>query len=620
MTATVTVLTVTDLFTPAASGIGASGVVPLTPPAGSWFARQIQSATTIGMPTTSWHSGDVELELLAINAIALSQDDAWISLYAQSAFLSTAASGSVTYQALNGQLITTYVTPDPSIPSQNPTGALGFLDLTMQGVYGISRVLATYAVGPLAIANLGATTIGPYTAGTYHASNALEGSTYSNTGTFSVPPSTIAGNGGQIATLSVGLTSTSFTTQAPHGLTVGASVYIALPAAASVLFNGALTTFALVTDVPSSNAATVAVGSNGAFNGGGNVYLCTTANMQADVIGVPGNSGPGAVTNAITSSPNVLISNIVPWNGTNYESNASAASRAVLSLAAASPNGPSQAYEYFALSAQSLLAGTYTFSNGGIVAAKTISSPATGIVITTIASSTPASTALGQNVTPGCAQNAISGMTNANPAVVTCANGIGLASGGTMGVILSGVLGTLGGAANGSWIGTYVSANSFSIPLNTTALSAFSTSGQVEGGDLGAVDNLLQDNVVPDGITSIAQSALALPIAIAATVTVPAVNVATYKIAAPAAITTYLTNNPELPIGGIVSSVLAPVPVSFDQIVAALINAGILAPGQASYVIGTPTVTVNGGTIDVPFPTSQYQAVLASFTLTVVGV
>ncbi len=49
-------LTVTQLFTPASSGIGSSGVVPLTPIADSWYAVELNIAQLVGLPTTACKS------------------------------------------------------------------------------------------------------------------------------------------------------------------------------------------------------------------------------------------------------------------------------------------------------------------------------------------------------------------------------------------------------------------------------------------------------------------------------------------------------------------------------------------------------------------------------------
>jgi len=608
-------LTVSQLFTPASSGVSQTGAVPLTPASGTWLSLELQAAAIVQLPTTSWQPGAPERTILAINAVMLSQSDAFVSAFAQGAFLYSAATGTVTYQALNGQQITTPVTPDPSNPAQNPTGALGWLDLLGQNVYDVDRLAATFAAGPLAIANLGVSTAGPYVAGTFHAANTSSGATYSNTLSFSVPPSTIAGSGGVVTGVTVGLTTTVITTQSPHGLTAGASVYINVPTTSGV--SGLAGVFALVTAAV-GNVFSVSLGSSGTYTSGGNVYLCTVASMQADAVSVGSNAAIGAVTTAVTQIPAAQISNLVPWSASNWESNLAYAGRCQASLAAASPNGPSQAYIYFALSAQQILSKAsppYTFTNGGITAANNYSNPQTGLIYTVVASATPASSTLGAAVTPGVAQLPITAVTNANPCVITCASNTSLAPGQSMTVAISGVLGTAG--VNGSFLGTYVSATSFSIPIDTSAAGSYTGGGFVEGGDLGAVDALLQENVVPDNETALTVSALALPVTVVATVSVPQAYVQTYKLAAPAAIQTYLAS---LPVGGIYPDG-EQVPVSYDEIVAALINAGVLTLGQASYVRGTPTVTLNGGVVDVPFPTFQYQAIpSASTSVTVLGV
>src|SRR6185312_7263696 len=173
------------------------------------------------------------------------------------------------------------------------------------------------------------------------------------------------------------------------------------------------------------NVFSVSLSSSGTYTSGGNVYLCTVASMQADAVSVGSNAAIGAVTTAVTQIPAAQISNLVPWSASNWESNLAYAGRCQASLAAASPNGPSQAYIYFALSAQQILSKAsppYTFTNGGITAANNYSNPQTGLIYTVVASATPASSTLGAAVTPGVAQLPITAVTNANPCVITCAS------------------------------------------------------------------------------------------------------------------------------------------------------------------------------------------------------
>ena len=611
---------VAELFTPAPSGVSNAGAVPSasTAASGSWLATEYGIASIIGMPTTSWQSGAPERTIFAITAVALSMDDALISAFAQGAFLSSAASGSVTYQTLNNaQLVTVTapVTPDPSIPSQNSTGAPGWLDALGQNVYDVTRLSATYATGPLAIVNTSTSTVGPYSIGTYHVA-AVNGATYNNaSGIVTVPPSLIAGGGGTITGITTG-TQTYISTGTAHGLAVGQSVYVNVPASSAV--SGLAGVFALVAAVPSTTQIVINVLSSGTYSGtGGLLYLCTVATMTADVIGTSGSAALNSVTTTVTQNAGVYCSNVVQWAGNNYESNAAYATRCTLSLAAASPNGANAAYVYFALSAYAILAAqtpAIVLTNGAITSANAIATPATGVVFVYVASSTPNSTTLGQAVTPGFAQATITGVSNATAAVITVSSAIASWSG-TMTVTISGVLNVAG--VNGTFAATWLTGTTFSIPLNTIGAGAYSGGGVAEGGDLGQVDALLQANVVPDGTTAITQSALAFPITVLATVTVPQAYASTYLAAAQASLATYLGS---LPIGGVYSTT-STVPVSYEEIVAALIDAGVLTFGAATYVRGTPSVTLNGGVVDVAFPSNNYQALLSSSTvITVVGV
>jgi hypothetical protein len=611
-------LTTADLFTPAPSGVGSSGVVPLQPVSGSWLARELSCAATVQLPTTAWQSGGPERTLLAINAVMLSQDDAVISQMAQGGFLQSAASGTVTYQALNGQQITIAVTPDPSNAAQNPTGALGYLDLLTQGVYDVTRLAASYATGQLAIVNTSSNVAGPYSVGTYHVGNASTGASYHNPSSLTIPSSIIAGTGGTVTGVAVGLTFSIITTYSAHGLSPGQVAYLLIPISSGV--SGLAGVFAIVAAVTPTTFQ-VSIGSSGAWTAGGQVYLCTIAAMTADTLGTGGNAAPGTVTNAIVTASGVSVYNTSAWAGSNWESNTSLAARAQLSLAAASPNGPSQAYVYFAETAAQLLAAetpAYTLTNGPVTANEN-ASPVTGLVITMVASSSPASTTYGGAVTPGCAQLPVTGVTNASPAVVTCAAPTSLTAGNSMTVTISGVLGTAG--VNGTFVGTYVGADAFSIPVDTTTAGSYVAGGSVEGGDLGAIDALIQQNVVPQGVLALTQSALAMPISVVATVIVPQAYVATYQLAASAALETYIAS---LPIGGTFET--ETVPVEYAQVQAALIDAGVLVLGSASYVrqVQSLTTQITGvgspGVVDIAFTSTQYQAVLSAPVVNVVGV
>ena len=614
-------LTAADLFTPSPSGVTQWGGANV---AGNWLSVELQIAADVGLPTTSFDPFAPETAILSIEAVTFSESDVLISLFAQGGFLSTAASGSVTYTPVYGPgagiSITQPVTPDPSNAAQNPTGALGALDLLCQSTYASFRLAASFASGALAIANLKGSTIGPYTAGSYHVGTQSQpgnaGSTYHNTAALTVPSSAIAGSGGVVAGVTPGVSSSVVSTVSAHGLAPGDVVYLVIPTSAGISGLGA--TFAVVTAVTSTTFA-IGVGSSGTWTAGGNVYLATTGVFAADVVGIGSNAAPGSVSQTITQNVNVFVSNVSAWSGSNWESNSAYATRTQLSLASRSPNGPSQAYVYFAGTAAQILAAAtppYALTNGP-VSASSSSNPQTGVQTTVVASLNPASIVLGAAVTPGCSQLPISGVTNANPAVVSCVGPTGLAPGGTMTATISGVLGTAG--VSGSFTATYVSADTFSIPVDTTLTGSYTGGGQVEGGDLGAIDALLQTSCVPDGITALTVSALALPVSIVAQVVVPQAYVAAYQLAVGAQLQAQIAS---YAVGGNAPDFA----VAWDDIVGALEQAGVITLGAASYLREIVSLTITVGGVVVPvggsvaFPSSQYQAILAAPTIGVAGV
>jgi hypothetical protein len=608
----VTQLTASDLFTPAPSGVGPFGNVPMVPASGTWLAQMLSIASTVQLPTTSWQPGAPERTILAIESVTFAQSDVNISIMAQGGFLQTAASGSVTFTTTNGTTVTVPVTPDPSNAAQNPTGALGWLDVLTESIYNVYRLAATYATGPLAIANTKPTAIGPYATGAYHVANIINGATYHNQASLTVPSSVIAGSGGTVSGVAPGMSSTIITTAAAHGLTTGDAVYVVIPVSSGV--SGLAATFAVVTAVTTTTFQ-IAVSSSGTYTSGGTVYLCTAANMVADATGTTSNAPPGSVTTAVTQNAAVFVSNIVGWSGSNWESNTALVNRTLLSLAARSPNGPSQAYIYFAETAAQLCASQtppYTLTNGPVIA-NASGNPQTGIVTVVVASTTPASIEFDDNVTPGVAQLSISAVTNANPCVLTCIGPTSLSAGQSMTVTISGVTSVSG--VNGTFLGTYVSANAFSIPVNTTSGGTYTGGGSVEGGDLGQIDQLIQQNVTPSNTTAITVSALALPISITATVVVPQAYVASYKLAVVTQLQTQLAS---YALGGNVPDF----EVTYDDIVGALTEAGVITLGGASYVRQIQALSLDGQGVGVgvPFPSSQYQALLATPVITVLGV
>lgn len=220
---------------------------------------------------------------------------------------------------------------------------------------------------------------------------------------------------------------------------------------------------------------------------------------------------------------------------------------------------------------------------------------------------------LGQAVTPGCVQLPISAITNAFPAVVTCTGPTSLQVGQSFTATISGALGISG--VDGTFTATYVSANSFSIPLDTTMAGTYTGGGTVEGGDLGQIDRLIQENVVPDNTVAITSSALALPIQITATVLVPAAYATIYQVSVSQQL---LVQQNSYPIGG---DAVDGHQVSWDDIAGALLEAGVPALGQASYAhVQSLSLNSQASGVGVPFPTAFHEALFVNPLITVLGV
>lgn len=616
-------LTVSELFQPAPSGVGPFGNVPIAPPAGSWLAQMLQVASLVQLPTTAWQSGQPERTIFAAESVLFATSDVNLSLFAQGGFLLPAATGTVTSTSTDGTTVTIPVTPDPSNTAENPTGELGWLDLLGENLYDTIRLAASYATGPLALVKITPGSVGPFAVGSYHVGSVL-GPTYRNRDSLTIPSSIIAGSGGVVSNVAPGLTSTIITTAAPHGLAAGNSVYLVIPQSAGI--TGLAGVFALVTSATGS-VFSVSLGSSGTYVSGGTVYLCTVAQMVADVSGSASSAAAGQVTIAVTQNAGVFVSNVASWAGAAWENNVAYADRCLLSLASRSPNGPAQAYAYFAQSAVQILGGTtpeglalritlglsaYTLTNGP-VQATAFGVPRGGVVNTVVASTSPISTTLGANVTPGVSQLPISGISNAFPAVVGCSAPTTLAPGESMTVTISGVEGMAD--VNGSFIGTYTGANTFSIPIDTTASGTYTGGGQVEGGDLGQIDALLQAVCVPDNTTAVATSAVALPIVVTAVVVVPQAYVAAYRLAVLSQLDAQIKS---YAIGGNAPTY----EVGYAEIEGAIEAAGIQALGQASVVRQIQALSLNGGAVDVgvEFPSPFYKALLVTPSITVIGI
>jgi hypothetical protein len=562
-------LNISDLFTPSTNA--------------QWLTQILADAGTVGLQTTSWQSGGMARTILTIMSYLAAENDGIISLMAQGGFLDFAATGTVTYQAANGQTVTVPVSPDPSIPSQgNTNGSPTWLDVLADSVYDVQRIGAQQASNTLAIANVSGNTYGPYVTGTYHVANPATASTYSNVNSLTITPSTFVGGGINNAS---NTTPILVTTNTAHGLASGQTVFIQ-----NVLGNTAANGFWTVTVTSTSQFTLTNSSGNGAYLAGGSVVVAQTATFQADVAGPSGTSGVGQINQAVTSNSGVSVYNTLAFFGSPFESNTALAARCRLRLQALSPNGPKGAYAYFALSAYQILASQTppVLLTSPITRTLVTASSSTGVVTTTVANAS--------GVVAGTSNNRVTAATNATPIAITTISPHGLSTGNP--VEISGATGNTN--ANGQWTATVTGANSFTLN-GSTGNGTYTGGGYVEAGDLGEVDYIIQQNAVPDCITAITQSAQAFNVAIVVNVVVPQAQVANYQQAAQTALALYFA---AFPIGG-VSGV-----IQYNEIVGVLYAAG--ANGSVgTYVQQIHGLTLNGATSDLTFPGSGYVAVLS---------
>lgn len=610
-----------DLSTPAPSGVGQNPNLP--PPAGSWLSILLQIAATVQLPTTAWQPGGPERTILSLMAVGFAQEDVNISIMAQGGFLDYAATGSVTTTALNGQTVIQYVTPDPTIPSQWPMawGGVwqpGWLDALANSVYNVQRIAAQSASNFLAIVNTTNSSIGPYTAGTYHVANTSTGASYSNAASLTVPASLVAGAGGTITGVS-GSGPVTFTTSAAHGLSVGQTVYVITPGFTLSQ------QIAIVSAVPVATQFQLNVTSSGSLTSNGTLYLATVAAFTADQMGPSGSSAPYTITTTVTQNNGVACANVLTFTGAAYETNVALAARCRLKLGALSPGGPSQAYAYFALTAATILGlqtPAVTLRGGPIVRVLVQTNPQTGVVTTTIANANPASTTLGANTVEGASNLLVTGAVGSGGLVKLT---VGSTSGLTTGdwATVSGVQDNNGGncGSTGTWQITVNDGTHLTLQ-GSTFVNTYVSGGVIEAGDLGQVDLVIQQNAVADNTTAITQSATAMPYSVAATIVVPANQVQAYTAAVTPALIAY---NATIPLGGTLTTATAAPPgvLDYSAIEGVLFDAGIVQ-GQPSYVraVTSLVITFNSTpyTTDVPFPAVTSQAVLTSFTPTVAGV
>jgi len=372
---------------------------------------------------------------------------------------------------------------------------------------------------------------------------------------------------------------------------------------------------------------------SGSWTGGGTIYTTTQAQFIADLAGPTGTATPNEVTIEVTANANVTGTNLITWAGAAYESNAALAQRDTQALQALSPNGPADAYDFMALTAASILAATpdagsvnvggrdFLVSNavpialrcGRVIVAETVPNDATGVTQCIVAGENPASSTLGQAVVSGSALNPIAAATNATPIVITTGNAHGMITGDT--AIVSAVEGNT--AANGTWPVVVVDGTHFSLVGSVGNGAWTATTGSVECGDVGAIDSVIQANVVPTSQGAAAVSALAFPVTVAATVYVPSAYAATYAIAVASQLQAFANAQP---LGG------APPPATggsgtllYNDVLGTIFDAGSVnsAPSYVKQITG---LLLNGSGTDLTFPTAISQLLFPTPAIAVVGV
>lgn len=315
-----------------------------------WLQTLLSHATELGLVTTSWRAGDPERTILTIMSYALNRTDAVVSLIAQGGFLDFAATGTVTFTNPDGTTVLAPVSPDPSDPEQNPTGATTYLDVLCEQNYLTFRIRLSNAGGALAILNTSVDTYGPFAAGAYHVSDPFNNAGYSNTESLTIPPSTAIETVSTIANSSGMI---KVTTGGAHGMSSGDVVWVD-GVVGTTEANGPWYVTVIDSDEFTLDGSTF----TNAYVSGGDIYDPTVTTVTSDVAGSAASSlnedgvaDVHTVTQAVTSLVGVDVSNIDVFLGADTESNVDLAARAKLKLQSVSVNGPTGAYEFFALSA-----------------------------------------------------------------------------------------------------------------------------------------------------------------------------------------------------------------------------------------------------------------------------
>lgn len=335
-----------------------------------------------------------------------------------------------------------------------------------------------------------------------------------------------------------------------------------------------------------SNSDTLSIGAS----------ATTTASFVADVAGADSTAGVSTITVPVTALIGVTVTNPLAFIGANAESNANLVTRCRAKLGSLSPNGPKSAYDYFALSADSILRAMSPPEHLTTPVTKTRVIAANGVVTTYVASAAGA--------VPGVCNLAVVSASNTTPITIGVIDTTGMTNG--MTVLISGVQGNT--AANGYFQVSSVTGSTFVLD-GSVGNGSYTTGGAVEAGDLGLVDSIIQANCVPLAVQAFTVSASGVTVNVVTDVYVPTAAMNGVSSAIRTALATYFAS---VPIGGISDPGGAYTNIlPFDAVLGAIFG--------ASSQIRQATLTLNGTTANVPLLSTQVVA-LGSVTINVHGV
>jgi hypothetical protein len=225
-----------------------------------------------------------------------------------------------------------------------------------------------------------------------------------------------------------------------------------------------------------------------------------------------------------------------------------------------------------------------------------------GIVTTTMRN--------GGGTVGGCMNIAITAASATSPIQITTSTPHKCVSGDY--VQVNGVQGNTN--ANGQWQITFVDGSNFSLNTSTYGGTPYvAATGTVSGGDLYAIDLIIQAKCVPEGVTASEQSGTSVAVTVTGTVYVPAALVAQYQASMQSTMTAYFAG---FPIGGLnvdAGTNLLP----YGDIVGLLYSSGN-QNGQI-YTKSVFGVLVNGSTADVNMTSTGFP--VPNLTgITVIGV